>query len=238
MRLHVYLAQRGVASRRTCERLIADGRVKLNGNTVKQMGLRVGSDDEILVDSRPVADVAVVRYLALNKPPGFVCSSADPAGRPTALDLLPDDVRLFSVGRLDAASSGLLLFTTDGDFSQRASHPSYGVQKEYQVQAADGAVIPSDLLERYRVGLAVDGERFRLAAYRRRSAGEVILNLTTGKNREIRRVFASVGIDLERVHRIRVGPVSVDGLGLASHRSLTSDEVKWFKSRRQTRSSR
>ena len=232
MRLHLYLARGGVASRRASEGLIAAGRVTVNDVVVTRLGTSVEPGDRVCVDGRAVGAPGPERYLALHKPPGFVCTAADPQGRRRAVELLPDAgerlERLFSVGRLDYSSSGLLLFTSDGRFAQHAAHPSYGVEKDYLVQTAGGAPIPEELLRRYRHGMSIDGERYRLERYARHAADRVLLTLRTGKNREIRRVFAAAGIDIGRVHRVRIGPVGLGELDSGRHRALTDDEVTWF----------
>jgi 23S rRNA pseudouridine2605 synthase len=238
MRLNRYLARGGVASRRSSDALIAAGRVTVNGDPVTRLGSTVKDEDRVCLDGTPVEIAERNRYLALHKPPGFVCTAHDPQRRRRALELVADDGdRLFGVGRLDYRSSGLLLFTTDGQFAEHAAHPSYGVEKDYLVRTAAGASIPDDLLRGYRSGLWVDGERYRLTRYERHADDQALLTLPTGKNREIRRVFAAAGIELGRVHRIRIGPVRLGTLDSGHHRALTDEEVAWFL-RLEKRSSR
>lgn len=232
MRLNRYLARGGAASRRASDDLIAAGRVTVNGSTVTRLGVTVEDGDRVCLDGNPVRAGNPARYLALHKPPGFVCTARDPHGRRRAEELVAGaagaDRRLFGVGRLDYRSSGLLLFTDDGSFALRAAHPSYGVEKDYLVQAAGGAAIPDELLRRYRAGVWIGGERFRLQRYARRAGDRVLMTLATGRNREIRRVFATAGIDLSRVHRVRIGPVHLGRLDAGQHRPLAADEVAWF----------
>lgn len=232
MRLNLYLARGGVASRRASDALIAAGRVTVNGSTVTRLGVAVRDGDRVCLDGNPVRLRTPGRYLALHKPPGFVCTARDPQGRRRADELLAGGAgardRLFGVGRLDYRSSGLLLFTDDGTFALHAAHPSYGVEKDYLVRTAGGAPIPDDLLRRYRDGLLVGGERYRLQRYARRADDRALLTLSTGRNREIRRVFAAAGIELSRVHRVRIGPVHLGRLDAGRHRALTDEEVAWF----------
>lgn len=238
MRLNLYLARGGVASRRASDALITAGRVTVNGHQVTRLGCTVSDGDRVCLDGTLVEVAQRSRYLALHKPPGFVCTSRDPQGRRRAVELVAGaGGRLFSVGRLDYRSSGLLLFTDDGSFAEHAAHPSYGVTKDYLIRTAGGASIPDDLLRGYRSGLCVDGERYRLAGYERRAHDEVLLTLSTGRNREIRRVFATAGLELGVVHRIRIGPVRLGTLDSGHHRALTDDEVAWFL-RLEKRSSR
>lgn len=229
MRLNLYLARGGAASRRASDALIAAGRVTVNGSTVTRLGVAVRDGDHVCLDGNPVRLRTPGRYLALHKPPGFVCTARDPQGRRRADELLAGaGDRLFGVGRLDYRSSGLLLFTDDGTFALHAAHPSYGVEKDYLVQTAGGAPIPDDLLRGYRDGLLVGGERYRLQRYARRAGDRALLTLSTGRNREIRRVFAAAGIELGRVHRVRIGPVHLGRLDAGRHRALADEEVAWF----------
>ncbi len=238
MRLNLYLARGGVASRRASDALITAGRVTVNGAPVTRLGVTVEHGDRVCLDGAPVEIPQASRYLALHKPPGFVCTAHDPQGRRRAVELVDGDGgRLFSVGRLDYRSSGLLLFTDDGRFAERAAHPSYGVEKDYLIRTDGGASIPDDLLRGYRNGLWVDGEHYRLTGCERRAHDEALLTLSTGRNREIRRVFAAAGIALSLVHRVRVGPVRIGPLDSGHHRELTADEVSWFL-RLEKRSSR
>ncbi len=232
MRLQRYLARGGVASRRASEELIVAGRVTVNDTIVTLLGTKVFPGDQVCVDGSTVQQPMSERYIALNKPPGFVCTAHDPQKRRRAVELLPaqsrKQERLFSVGRLDYSSSGLLFFTNDGRFAHQVAHPSFGVEKEYLVQTADGATIPEDVLRRYQLGVSIDGETYQLDGYTRCAADEVLLTLRTGKNREIRNVFAAEGLEISRVHRVRIGPVALDKLDSGQHRMLEDNEVAWF----------
>lgn len=230
VRLQVYLARAGVASRRASERLIDAGRVTVNGAPVVTPGSRVGAGDRVMVDGREVAAAAPC-CLALHKPPGYLCSNRDPGRRPLARSLLPADAgRLFHVGRLDLDSGGLILFTNHGQLAVRATHPRFGVEKEYDVFT--DRRVPVAVLEEYRAGCSIAGVTYRLAGYRLGPGARVLLTLTEGRNREIRRVLGNAGLEVLRLTRVRVGPVTLRGLAPGAWRPLTARETAWFLERR------
>jgi 23S rRNA pseudouridine2605 synthase len=230
-RLQVFLARAGVASRRASERLIASGRVAVNGEPVTVQGLTVAPDDRVTLDGRVVTVERRDRYFALHKPAGYLCSNADQRGRHLARELLPADAgRLFHVGRLDLASSGLILFTSDGQFAVRVTHPRYQVEKEYEVTT--DLPVPASVLEQYRAGCRIDGITYTLAGYRRTGIQRVALTLTEGRNREIRRVLGHAGIEIRRLVRVRIGPLTLDAMPSATWRHLSEHEVAWFLARR------
>lgn len=230
-RLQVFLARAGVASRRAGERLIAAGRVTVNGEPVVAPGSRVGAGDRVTVDGRAVTAAAAPCSLALHKPPGYLCSNRDPGRRPLAGSLLPAAAgRLFHAGRLDLDSAGLILFTNQGELAVRATHPRFGVEKEYEV--VTDRRVPAAVLEEYRAGCRIAGVTYRLAGYRRGAGARVTLTLTEGRNREIRRVLGSAGLRVLRLTRVRVGPVTLRGLAPGGWRPLTAREAAWFLERR------
>jgi 23S rRNA pseudouridine2605 synthase len=228
IRLQVFLARSGVASRRASERLIASAAVTVNGETVTQLGTKVLPDDDVRVDGRRVRIEERNVYVALNKPPRYLCSAGDPEGRPLAGTLLQPHFteRLFSVGRLDFLSSGLIFYTNDGEFARAVAHPSQRVEKEYRVEAQKP--IPEELLKQYQDGIVVEGESYRLESYRYKTPRSVRLTLVEGKNREIRRVFAHWRIGVRKIHRIRIGIVQLGELPSGQYRPLTQKEVSWF----------
>ncbi|MDR0643238.1 MAG: rRNA pseudouridine synthase [Treponema sp.] len=225
IRLQVYLARGGLASRRGAEELIAAGRVQINGRVVGVPGEKVFPGDTVLVDGVPVKPETRLRYLALHKPPGYICSSSDPQGRPLALELLPTGIgeRLYSVGRLDLRSSGLILFTNDGDFAARVSHPSAGLEKEYLVEAS--GPIPDSVVKDFTRGLVVEGERYQARKIERTGQRQLKICLIEGKNREIRRVFSYFHLHAVKLHRVRIGPVMLGALAEGASRSLEETEI-------------
>lgn len=227
VRLQVWLARAGVASRRSAVEIIRNGRVKLNGKVTCEPGARVQPGDAVALDSRSLASLQKPVYYALHKPSKVLCSTADGDGRRAlALDLVQPFVkeRLFSVGRLDYMTSGLLLLTNDGDWAKHLAHPSSQVEKEYLVETKKE--IPADLLEEFRQGIRVQGELFRCASYTLTGPHSLRLVLSEGKNREIRKVFLSRNITVRRVHRLRVGPVTLKGLEAGRFRKLSESEVR------------
>jgi 23S rRNA pseudouridine2605 synthase len=238
-RLHKTIARSGLASRRRAEQLIVEGRVRVGGEVVTQLGAKVDPvRDEIRVDGVRVHPDRPRRYILLNKPTGYLTTRSDPRHRPTVMELLPVALRtLFPVGRLDRSASGLLLLTDDGDFAQRVAHPRYGVTKTYAVTVRG---MPSErTLGKARSGIRVDGDWLKVVSVRvlskgdarRRQASEasettrlqVILN--EGRYREIGRLFKGLGHPVIRLHRERVGFLSDRGLPLGTFRSLHPDEV-------------
>jgi 23S rRNA pseudouridine2605 synthase len=224
LRLQVYLAHAGVASRRASEKLIAGGRVLVNGRIVSTPGEKVSPEDVVCLDGAPVRLERVFHYLALHKPPGYISSSADPEGRPLVRELLPGDIteRLYHVGRLDYRSSGLILFTNDGGFAAKVSHPSAEIEKEYLVEAS--GPIPDKVLEDFVRGVVIDQVFYQSTGIERLGKKSLRIVLIEGKNREIRRVFSHYHLHPVRLHRVRIGPVLLGDLREGASRPLTRGE--------------
>jgi len=223
IRLQSYLAKCGAGSRRSCEKLITDGRVMVNNKVVLELGTKVNEDDIVYVDD-VLAEVAdKTYYFMLNKPRGYVCTNHDPNETAYARDLIdiPERNLLFNVGRLDKDSQGLILFTNDGEFSNLITHPSSETEKEYIVRV-DRDLQKKDLDDAYR-GLV---KPYRIRAYRIISNREVSVVLTEGKNREIRRLFDYLGYDVKKLTRIRIGSVKLGDLPTGQYRKLTPAEVR------------
>jgi 23S rRNA pseudouridine2605 synthase len=223
------LAQAGIASRRRCEQLMAEGHVEVNGEIVTQMGARVDPvRDVIRVDGRRVPPRTDHVYLLLNKPRGVVTSMADERGRPDLRSLLADrPERLFHVGRLDTDTSGLLIVTNDGDLAHRLAHPSFEVTKTY-VALVEGDV-PDSLAARLRDGLELDDgpapvDRFRVID-RSRGRSLVELDVHIGRNRIVRRILDHVGHPVVELTRTAFGPLRLGDLSVGTIRELSRDEV-------------
>jgi 23S rRNA pseudouridine2605 synthase len=229
-RLQAFLAHAGIASRRASERLMLEGRVTVNGDTVTELGTKVTEDDIVCVDGVPVRRETVMRYLALHKPPGYICASFDPQGRPLALNLLPAGIgeRLYNIGRLDYESSGLILFTNDGGFAAKTGHPRANIEKEYVVKTT--RAIPDEVPAQFVQGIAIVQETGETALFRAKSIKRIAPNalsvvLVEGRNREIRRVFSHFHLHIASLQRVRIGPVRLAGLAEGAPRPLTLDEM-------------
>lgn len=227
-RLHKFMARCGVASRRACETLIAEGRVQVNGRTVTEPGFQVDpATDEVRVDGRVLRPVVQLHYLMLHKPAGYVTTASDPQGRPTVMELVPAMPRLYPVGRLDLDTEGLLLLTNDGPLAHRLTHPRYGVPKLYRAKVA-GLVVP-EALERLRTGVLLDDGPTAPARVRllRQETGTALLELelTEGRKRQVRRMCAAVGHPVLHLRRVGFGPLRLGRLPKGAYRPLTPDEV-------------
>ncbi|MFA6936744.1 MAG: pseudouridine synthase [Treponema sp.] len=226
IRLQLYMARAGVASRRASEQIITDGRVTVNGEKVTELGTKVSSEDKICVDGKEVHVEEEKRYVLLNKPSGYVCSSSDERGRPIAADILKTAYteRLYNVGRLDMFSSGLIIFTNDGEFAARLSHPSAELEKEYIVDTS--LPVPRNLAQEFMDGIRIDNVFYKCQTAEELNSHRMRIVLVEGKNREIRRVFDSKEIGIKHLMRIRIGCVGVGDLQPAQFRNLTKDEVQ------------
>lgn len=236
-RLQKILAGAGVASRRAAERLIADGRVSVNGAVVQVLGTKADpAADDIRVDGRRIRRAAERRYLLLNKPTGVVSTRADPQGRPTVIQMVgAAGEYLFPVGRLDYDSEGLLLLTNDGDLAARLTHPRHGVEKVYHavVSGRPGA----RAIARLERGVVLDGRLTaparvtRMKSVGRRGGVETLLEvvLHEGRNRQVRRMCEVVGHPVVRLTRVRVGPIADPCLAPGAWRDLSPLEVDALK---------
>lgn len=229
IRLQVYLARCGIASRRASEKLITNGEVRVNGSIRTEQGVKVKPGiDRVTYRGKDIYPTKKMYYLLLNKPEKYICTHSDPQGRPLAEDLIREKVpvRLFNVGRLDFLSSGLILFTNDGDFAKIVTHPSLGIEKEYLVES--GKKLSKEILDEFCRGVYVDGEKYKIKSYRFLSPVKVRLILDEGKNREIRKLFASRNLKVKRLHRVRIGTVQLGTVPRGGFRHLSQKEVSWF----------
>jgi 23S rRNA pseudouridine2605 synthase len=223
-RLQKVLARAGYGSRRKCEELIEQGRVAVDGE-VARLGRRVDPDAaRITVDDAPAPTAPGHVYYLLNKPTGVVTTADDPQGRATVIDLVPNQPRVFPVGRLDRATEGLLILTNDGDLSHLLSHPSHGVIKEYLAQV-HGDPTPQ-AVRRLREGVLLDDGITAPARVSRVAPGLLRIAIHEGRNRQVRRMCTAVGHEVLRLVRTRIGPVADTSLAPGTYRALTTAEVR------------
>jgi 23S rRNA pseudouridine2605 synthase len=224
IRLQKVLAQAGLGSRRTCEDLIERRRVRVNGE-VAVLGRRVDPEvDVVEVDGAQIGVKAGLVHYLLHKPAGVITTVSDPQGRPTVVDLVPAEPRVFPVGRLDGDSEGLLLLTNDGDLTHRLTHPRYGVDKEYLVEV-EGE--PSrGALARLRDGVELEDGRTAPAKVAQLDARLLRITIHEGRNRQVRRMCEAIGHPVLRLVRTRIGPVADRSLKPGEWRALTQDEVR------------
>jgi 23S rRNA pseudouridine2605 synthase len=229
LRLNKILAQAGLTSRRGADRLIAAGRVALNGAVVRDVGVRADpARDRITVDGRPLPPPASPRYVLLHKPAGYLSARHDPRGRPVVTDLVPDGARLYPVGRLDVDVEGLLLLTNDGALTHRLLHPRYALPRVYEAEVA-GRVSRRDL-GRWRGGVVLDDGPARPLDVRLLASGEewsrLRLTFAEGRKHEVKRYCEALGHPVRRLRRVAFGPLRLGDLPPGAARELDADEVR------------
>jgi len=234
-RLQKIISQAGIASRRAAEKLIAEGRVTINGKTVSEMGVKADpASDDIRVDGSRIKSAERQRYILLYKPAGFVTTRSDPQRRRTVVDLLGGVKEyVYPVGRLDYDTEGLLLLTNDGDLAAKLTHPRHGVERTYEARVA--GMPDDDALDRLRRGIPLDGRRTLPAEVsllnKRRGDGDGMIAITIreGRNRQVRRMLEAVGHPVKKLTRIGIGPLSGRGLKPGMWRELTPQELRVLK---------
>lgn len=234
-RLQKYLARSGVASRRSSEELISQGRVKINGRTVTELGTKVDSEkDLVTVNGKPVNPAVTNVYYMLNKPVGYITTASDELGRPTVLHLLSTvEQRVFPVGRLDSDTEGLLFITNDGEFANKLTHPRFALDKEYLVEVLG---LPSkEAISRLQKGVVIE-ERMTAPAevsfsdvhsrpVNNKSTTWLRITIHEGRKRQVRRMCEAVGHPVSRLIRVRVGPFRLGELPSGAYRELTAAEL-------------
>ena len=226
-RLQKVLSRVGFGSRRVCEDLIAEGRVTVNGETA-ELGRRVDTNrDSVSVDGRPIGVAPGLVYFLLNKPVGVVSTASDTHHRETVVDLVPGDVRVYPVGRLDMDTSGLIILTNDGEFTNVVTHPSKGVEKEYLVEVECGRNgVPSSAINALRNGVKLEDGPTSPARVSQPEPGVLRMVIHEGRNRQVRRMCEAVGHPVLRLVRTRIGPLTDTSLSPGEWRELTLDEVR------------
>lgn len=231
MRINKYLSECGIASRRASDDLIREGRVFINGKAAT-LGDDVGEKDEVTLDGAPVTRSVSHRYFVMNKPKGYVCTVEDDRGRKTVMQLLPPDAgRVYPVGRLDYDSEGLLLLTDDGELTFRLTHPKNEIPKTYLVRI-EGS-IGEQQLNKLRSGVELDGKLTKRCKIKvvetDKEYTKLHITITEGRNRQVRRMFETVGKEVVFLKRIRIGELSLGSLDRGKVRKLTPEEIFYLK---------
>lgn len=236
VRLQKYIAMSGIASRRAAEGIIAEGRVKVNGKTVTEQGVKVEiGADKVDVDNKPIKLKDKKYYIMLNKPVGYVSTVKDQFDRPTVVDIIKEDIdtRIFPVGRLDYDTEGLLLLTNDGDFTYRVTHPKFHMDKTYIATIKGGMTISG--INHLRRGVKIEdyvtspAEVEILDAFDGRTTVKITIH--EGKNRQVRKMFEAIGCKVVGLQRIKIGIVELGNLPLGRWRHLTSHEINYLMGR-------
>ena len=232
MRINKYLAESGVASRRSADKLIMDGVVKINGK-VCNLGdeVEVG-EDNVTVHGKTVSTIKKYDYYIMNKPKGYITSVKDEKGRKTVMDLLPANIkRLFPVGRLDYDTEGLLILTNDGDLTFRLTHPKNEIPKTYLVKTEKP--IKDEDLRKLRSGVVIDGVKTNKCNVRLietyKTGAKLHVTITEGRNRQVRKMFEAVNNSVDFLKRIKIGDLTLSGLNRGEVRSLTVEEIEYLK---------
>ncbi len=231
MRINKFLADSGVASRRACDKLIEEGRVSVNGKVCK-LGVEVDLDDVVTVDGTAVFLKKKFEYYIMNKPKGYVTTVKDDKGRKTVMDLLPDSVgRVYPVGRLDYDTEGLLIFTSDGELANRLTHPRNEIPKTYLVRIVGN--ISENALAKLRSGVILDGVKTKKATVKvvneTQNFTKLHVTITEGKNRQVRRMFESVNLEVDFLKRIKIGDLTLHGLDRGEVRKLSKEEIYYLQ---------
>jgi len=225
IRLQKLLSQSGIASRRQAERLITQGKVKVNGQTVKELGVKVDLErDKVEFEGKPVA-TQKKDYLALNKPPGYLCTTDDQFNRPKVIDLIKDKtLKLYPVGRLDFDTEGLLILTNDGEFAYRLIHPSHQVPKVYFVEL--NRRLSSEDKHRLEKGVKLEEGKTQPAKILNLNGNKIRMTIFEGKKRQIKRMLALFGYKVIKLKRTAIGPLKLGNLNQGRIRRLKSSEIK------------
>lgn len=231
MRINKYLADSGVASRRASDKLIGEGRVLVNGKVCK-LGDEVELDDVVTVDGKVVSLKKKFEYYIMNKPKGYITTVKDDKERKTVMDLLPENVgRVYPVGRLDYDTEGLLILTSDGELANRLTHPRNEIPKTYLVKI-EGKISES-ALAKLRSGVYLDGVKTKKSTIKvvdeYQNHTKLHVTITEGKNRQVRRMFESVGVNVDFLKRIKIGDLTLRGLDRGDVRKLTKEEIYYLQ---------
>lgn len=230
IRLQKRMAESGVASRRASEKLIEEGKVQVNGQLVTELGYKVTPEDIIEVEGKRLFQEEQKVYYLLNKPKGIISSAKDTHQRKVVTDLIDTNYRIFPVGRLDKETTGALLLTNDGEFTNRLTHPRYDLSKEYHVSVQ--GKLTKDTIYKLERGITIDGVSYQGVKINNarydgaKNRTQFDITLFEGKNRQIRKLMEHFHIPVQKLHRFKIGTLVMDDLKIGEYRSLTAKEVK------------
>ena len=234
IRLQKYLAEAGIASRRKCEEYITDGRIKVNGKVINELGTKVNPEkDEIYFDDKKIENKEELVYILLNKPIGYVTTAKDQFNRDTVMNLIKIKERVVPVGRLDMYTSGALLLSNDGNFVYKITHPKHEINKTYQV-TLKGIVTKEDV-EKLEKGVDIGGYTTKPAKVKilktdiEKNISRLEITIHEGKNRQVRKMCEAIGKKVQALHRTKIGNISVKTLKIGQWRYLTKKEIEELK---------
>ncbi len=228
IRINKFIAGAGVCSRRNADEIILQGRVKINGQVVTDLSTRVSNKDKVQIDNKEIKLEKNKLYIMLNKPTGYVTTSKEQFKRPSVIDLIKVEERIFPVGRLDMDSEGLLLLTNDGDFTNKIIHPTKHVSKQYEVVLKEE--ITSQAIEKLEKGIDIGGYITRPAKVKKINKNVILITIKEGKNRQIRKMCEAVDNKVVTLKRVQIGELKLGDLKTGEYRSLTSEDIeKIFK---------
>ena len=225
IRLNKFLAEKGIASRRKSDDLILAGKIKVNGEIIKELGTKVDSEkDRVDIDEKFLANRSQPVYFLLNKPAGFVCSNSPTASeKKIVIDLLPREERIFPVGRLDKMTTGLLILTNDGNFSFKLTHPKFECEKEYEAELAEN--LTAERVKKIEAGVKLEKQATKPVRVKILGERKARVILTEGRNRQVRKIFGKVGCEVVKLKRIRVKNLELGNLKIGEWRRLSKKEV-------------
>lgn len=230
IRLQKYMADCGVASRRKCEEIILQGKVKVNGIKVTELGTKVTEEDEVSVNGEVIKKVFKKVYIAMNKPVGYITSVSDEFDRPTVMNLVEDEIhtRVYPVGRLDFDTEGLLIMTNDGDLTFKLTHPKHTIFKTYVATLND--VLHPKNIEKLRKGVVVDGKKTQQPKVNWLKDNIVEISISEGRNRQVRKMFEAIGYEVVTLQRVSIGNLALGNIPLGRWRHLSQAEINYLKS--------
>lgn len=234
MRINKYIAHSGIASRRKADELILEGKVKINGRLVTEPGAEVGAKDKVEVNGKNITLEKNKIYIMMNKPSGYICSSSDDRGRKTVLDLIKNQYteRLYTIGRLDYETEGLLLLTNDGDIANNLIHPRSNINKVYYVELNGPLTLQS--IRNLESGVVIDGYKTRKAKIKKighnTSTNRCLITISEGRNRQVRKMFETQRLAVTYLKRLSVGELHIGDLKPGEFRTLNHKEIAYLKS--------